>query len=148
MSMFGHRIGREATVALYRVLPRHLHPVSHVLPDGSKERPVSGILPLHSPEASVPLLPCLCNPIITIYHVISPSSSCLGKKTLRLGRLGIEGWKLVFCLPAVNEGGGGILFRLCMLNSFWILVPVVEGEGLPTCNERVGSIATRVLLGF
>jgi hypothetical protein len=42
--------------------------------------------------------------------------------------LGIEGWKLIFGLPVVSEEGGGILFRLRILNSIWILVLAIEDK--------------------
>jgi hypothetical protein len=77
--------------------------------------------------------------------VISPSSSCLEKKALHQSS---ESWKLVFHLPVVGEVGGEILFKLRVLNSVWILVLAIEGMGLPSCNGCVGSVATRVLLGF
>jgi hypothetical protein len=115
--------------------------ISHVQPDGSKiSRSVRypPLLHLPPPEASsVPLLPCLRNPTIHIHHVFR-------NKTLRLG---IEGWKLVFRLSAVSEVGGGILFRLLIRNSVWILVLAVEGEGPPRCDVCVRSLQ-QGLLGF
>jgi hypothetical protein len=46
-------------------------------------------------------------------------------------------------LPMVSLVGGGILFRLLIPNSVWILVLAVEGERLPHCDVCVGSVATR-----
>jgi hypothetical protein len=46
-----------------------------------------------------------------------------------------------------GEVGNEILFRFRILNSAWILVPTVEGKGLPCCNGCVRFIATRVFPG-
>jgi hypothetical protein len=55
---------------------------------------------------------------------------------------------VVFRLPAAGEVGGEITFKLRVLNTVWILIPAVEGKGPPCCNACVGSVTTRVLLGF
>jgi hypothetical protein len=80
-----------------------------------------------------------------MYHVIFPSLQCFRMKILCLI---MQGWNLVFRLPAAGEVGGQILFRLRVLNYVWILIPAVENKGPPCCNACVWSIATRVLLGF
>jgi hypothetical protein len=121
--------------------------LSHVPPDGLKSGPfgpVSSTLLSPPPEASLPLLPCLHNPIIPMYHVIFPFLQLFGMKTLHLG---IKGWKLVFHLPAVIEVGCGILFRLLILSSVWTLLLAVENEGLPHYEACLRSVTTR-LLGF
>jgi hypothetical protein len=41
----------------------------------------------------------------------------------------------VFHLPASQEVGAEILFRLCSLNSVWIPVQAFEGEELLYCNK-------------
>jgi hypothetical protein len=51
-------------------------------------------------------------------------------------------------LPAAQEVGGEILFRLRILNSVWILILAVEGKLPPCCNPCVKSAATRVCWGF
>jgi hypothetical protein len=63
-------------------------------------------------------------------------------------RLSIEGWDLIFRLPAVSKVGGGILFRLLILNSVWILVLVVEDKGPPHCDACVRSVATSFARGL
>jgi hypothetical protein len=43
----------------------------------------------------------------------------------------------------VGEVGGGILFRLLILNSVWIIILAVEGEGPPLYNasqERYNKV--------
>jgi hypothetical protein len=74
-----------------------------------------------------------------MYHVIFPFLQLFGMKTLCLGN---EGWKLVLRLPVVSKVCGGILFRLLILNSVWILVLAFEGKGLPLCDVCGRSVPT------
>jgi hypothetical protein len=62
--------------------------------------------------------------------------------------LGIQDWKLAFHLPSVSEVGGEILYRLLILNSVWILVLAIEGEGTSHCEACVRSVATRFAGAF
>jgi hypothetical protein len=74
--------------------------------------------------------------------MIFPFLQLFGMKMLHLG---IKGWELVFHLPAVSEVGGGILFRLLILNSVLTLILAVEGKGLRHYDACLWSIATRLL---
>jgi hypothetical protein len=64
---------------------------------------------------------------------------------MKMLHIGIKGWELVFCLPAVSEVDGGILFRLLILNSVLTLILAVEANGVPHYDMCLGSIATRLL---
>jgi hypothetical protein len=97
------------------------------------------------PEASVPSLPCLLNPIIPIYHVISPSSSCLGSKCcFCVLRVGTESFVCQRSASTVGE----TLFRSFFLNSVWILSLAVEDEGPPSYNVCARNVAIRFRWGF
>jgi hypothetical protein len=103
--------------------------LSHVCVRMAQERVGrSGIPPL--PRHQCHYFYSLCDPIIPVNRVISPSSSCLVRKPsikiweLEAGFLFASGWQV----------GGEILFRVDVLNSVWILVPTVEGKGPPCCK--------------
>jgi hypothetical protein len=80
-----------------------------------------------------------------MYHMFSPSSNGLERKTLCQSS---KGWMSVFHLPVACKVGGEILFRLLVLNSIWILVLTVADKGPPCCNTGVRSVATRVLIYY
>jgi hypothetical protein len=87
----------------------------------------------------------LCNTTIPVYHVISPSSSCLeSKPSIKVERVGGQS---VLGLPAVGWIRSLNSVQWVFPNCVWILVPAVEGKG-PCCNGCAKSVATKVLLGF
>lgn len=58
-------------------------------------------------------------------------------------------------MPAVSEVGGEVLFRLCVLNFVWILIPTVEAKGQccgngcwEHCNKGFSEVLFYCVLGL
>jgi hypothetical protein len=125
--------------------------LKHILPDGSKERPIwSGIIrsnPPHPPRH--PYRYFLVYVILSFpYTPWFPLPPVAQKENAPSRWSRYRGLAACFRLPAVNEEGGSMSVKLYILNSCWILLPAVEGEGLPGTTLMLGALQQGFCWGF